>query len=109
MWATSGLLRWLWNWWVHAEQDAVLAHEQPGSESYVWYRRLVIFSMAMVVWTLISATYVLTKTNSWTELSFNLDANSLGSFIAGFLPVAGFAAFSTMVLLWWKRPPDAMS
>jgi hypothetical protein len=44
--------------------------------------------MAMVVWTMISATYVLTKTDSWTELIPNLDANSLGSFIAGFLPIA---------------------
>jgi hypothetical protein len=37
----------------------------------------------------------------------SLDANSLESIMGGALPIAGFAAFSTMVLLWWKRPPDA--
>ena len=107
MWATSSLLRWLWNWWVRAEQEAVLAHDQPGSESYTWYRRVVIFFMAMVVWTLIFATYVLMKSNSWAELGPSLDANSLESFMVLAPAIAAWAAISTFVLLWWKRPPDA--
>ena len=107
MWATSSLLRWLWNWWVRAEQEAVLAHDQPGSESYTWYRRVVIFFMAMVVWTLIFATYVLMKSNSWAELGPSLDANSLESFMVLAPAIAAWAAISTFVLLWWKRPPHA--
>ena len=39
MWATSSVLRWLWNWWVWAEQEVVLDHEQPGRKSDKWYRR----------------------------------------------------------------------
>ena len=45
MWATSGVLRWLWNWWVHAEQEAVLAHNQPGGKSQEWYPHIAVSLM----------------------------------------------------------------
>ena len=104
MWATSGVLRWLWNWWVHAEQEAVLAHNQPGGKSQEWYPHIAVFVMGTVVWMLIVATYFLMKTNSWAELETSLtDADALVS-----IPVvAGFAIISCFVLLWLKPPPDA--
>jgi hypothetical protein len=98
MWATSSVLRWLWNFWVRAEQEAVLAHDQPGGESHadfrhpalltslwysivdadfrhpalltsLWYPLFVSYIMGMVVWMLIIATpYILMNPGSWTEL-----------------------------------------
>ena len=108
MWATSSVLRWLWNWWVHAEQEAVLAHDQPGGESHEWYTRvfimvMVVWMMGMVVWMLIIATiattYILMNPGSWTELGLDEPVSLLLV-----VEVANvFAVSSTFVLLLSTR------
>jgi hypothetical protein len=122
MWATSSVLRWLWNFWVRAEQEAVLAHDRPGGESHadfrrpalltslwysivdadfrhpalltsLWYPLVVSYIMGMVVWMLIIATtYILMNPGSWTELGHDAPVALL--VFANF-----FAAISAFVVL----------
>jgi hypothetical protein len=101
MWATSGVLRWLWNFWVRAEQEAVLAHNPPVGESskgmfIVW----VIFFMGVVVGMPIAATYLLIAPGLDPVLTI---AHALDFLLVVF----SFVLVSTLVLLWLKRPPGA--
>jgi hypothetical protein len=103
MWATSGLLRWLWSWWIRKEQEAVLAREQPeGRANY----RLVCVGMGMIVWTLIIATYVLMK-SEWEDL-WPIPTNPLEllrSAVTFLVMTVGPAFLSMVVLLKLKPPP----
>ncbi len=108
MWATSGVLRWIWSWWVWAEQEVVLDHEQPGRKSdESGVDQMVIFSMATVVFELIYATgyIVLFNINSLADLaSIVTNRDELQNFM---LPLV-FALFFTLFLssVLSCRPPD---
>jgi len=102
MWATSRAHRWLWSWWVHAEQEAVLAHGQPGGKEQVSHQ-VVPFCMALVVWTLIVAAFFLSKIDSWAALEASLtDRNALEQPRVNILVLA---FVSTLALLKLKGSP----
>jgi hypothetical protein len=100
MWATSRVLRWIWNWWVYAEQEAVLTHQQPAEhESYY-----PLFWMAIVVWMLIAATYFAGKTTNFLE---DLKAaDNLGYIFAVLWALVTLAFGSAAILLEVRRPPE---
>jgi hypothetical protein len=105
VWITSSVLRWLWGWWVRAEQEELLAHADPGANS-AYYRWVVISCMGTVVWMLIFTTYLLMKGNSWVDLvprSLN-DTEGAQMF---FVDAIVLAIISTSFLLWRMRPPEA--
>jgi len=82
----------------------VLGHGLPGGDAQWWHRLFAIFAMGIVVWMVFFAMWLLTVTNSQAELVLR--------FIGGDAPPLPFAAIggamiSTMLLLWWKRPPVA--
>jgi hypothetical protein len=70
IWATSRALRWIWSWWVRAEQETVLAHKQPGDKSDdSAVGSVVIFLMAMVVFMLVAmVALILLFNKSWADL-----------------------------------------
>jgi hypothetical protein len=82
MWATSSALCWIWRWWVLAEQEVVLGHDQPGREELA-VGQLVIFFMALVVSMLIAAVvYVLFYVRSWADLGNRGGPGCLNNFSA---------------------------
>jgi hypothetical protein len=108
MWATSRVLRWIWSWWVWAEQEVVLDHKLPGrksDESEV--DGVVIFSMATVVFELMYATgYILLfNINSLADLASLLtNRDELANFMLPLVFALFFTLFLTSVLSC--RPPD---
>ena len=106
MWATSSVLRWLWNFWVRAEQEEVLAHNRPGSElSTVAIFVGAIFFMGMVVWMLIAATLTAATYTLRAELEFNLTDAVKYLLVYPFY----FALASTFVLSELKGAPSSRS
>jgi hypothetical protein len=108
MWATSSALCWIWRWWVLAEQEMVLGHEQPGREELA-VGQWVIFGMAMVV-SMLSATdiYGLLHILSWTDLGFT-SREDLEILIFLIIVLSAFAAWLCTYLprVLKCRPPDA--
>jgi hypothetical protein len=107
MWATSSALCWIWSWWVRAEQEVVLDHEQPGrksDESIVG--NVVIASMAMVVSLLIATVvYVLMYIRSWEDLGILTNRDEFITLMIGPFIFALLCLFLPYVLKC--RPPDA--
>ena len=108
MWATFSALCWIWRWWVLAEQEVVLGHEQPGREELA-VGQCVIFGMAMVV-SMLSATgvYGLLYIRSWTDLGFT-NREDLKILIPSIILLSAFAAWLCTYLprVLKCRPPDA--
>jgi len=104
MWATSSALCWIWRWWVLAEQEMVLGHEQPGREELA-VGQWVIFFMALVVAVLIATVvYVLLYIRSWADLGRDALEDALLLTILSSL----FAWVCTYLPRVLKcRPPDA--
>ena len=107
MWATSSALCWIWSWWVWAEQEVVLDHEQPGRESdKSFVGNVVISCMAMIVSMLIATVvFMLMYIHSWVDLGTNLDLDALKTLIIGALIFAFLCMYLPYVLKC--RPPDA--
>jgi hypothetical protein len=106
MWATSSALCWIWRWWVLAEQEVVLGHEQPGREELT-VGQWVIFFMALVVSMLIATVvYVLLYIHSWADILLtNLD--DLETLVIGPFLFAWLCIYLPKVLKC--RPPDAVT
>jgi hypothetical protein len=112
MWATFVVLRWPWNWWVRVEQDAVLAHEQPGRGLQGWYPGIIIYLMGALVWMPIVATgslmIIMIENSNALQISL-YSGIALGalqiSLYSGIALGSVLAFFSAFVLLLWKRPP----
>lgn len=104
MWATSSALCWIWRWWVLAEQEMVLGHEQPRREELA-VGQWVIFFMALVVAVLIATVvYVLLYIRSWADLGRDALEDALLLTILSSL----FAWVCTYLPRVLKcRPPDA--
>jgi hypothetical protein len=107
MWATSSALCWIWSWWVWAEQEVVLDHEQPGRESdESFVGNVVICCMSMVVSMLIATVvFMLVYVHSWADLGTNLDLDALKTLIVGPIIFAFLCMYLPYVLKC--RPPDA--
>jgi hypothetical protein len=107
MWATSSALCWIWSWWVWAEQEVVLDHEQPGRESdKSFVGNVVIASMAMVVSMLIATVvYMLMYIDSWADLGDLTKLDTLKTLIMGPVLFAWLCTYLPRVLKC--RPPDA--
>jgi hypothetical protein len=109
MWATSSALCWIWRWWVLAEQEMVLGHEQPGREELA-VGQGAIFSMALVVSMLIATVvYLLLYIRSWADLGNLTDRDALEeALFLTILPSLIFAGLCTYLPRVLKcRPPDA--
>jgi formylglycine-generating enzyme required for sulfatase activity len=104
IWATSSALVWIWRWWVLAEQEVVLGHEQPGREE-LDVGKLAIFFMALVVSMLIATVvYVYFFIRSWAHLG-NLEALDLIGALGPSLLFAWLCTYLPRVLKC--PPPDA--
>jgi len=108
MWATSSALCWIWRWWVLAEQEVVLSHEQPGREELA-AGRVVIFFMAMVVSLLIATVvFMLSHIYSWADLGSLMDRDNRDDAIVALIIALLFAWLCTYLPRVLKcRPPDA--
>lgn len=77
MWVTSSALCWIWKWWVLAEQEVVLGHEQPGQKELP-VGQWVIFFMALLVFVWIATVvYVVLYIRSSADLSNLINGEAL--------------------------------
>lgn len=72
-WSTSALLRWLWSFWVHAEQRQVLGHAQPAGKPWVLLigmgviTSLLLFSLKVLVFGNLAAVEKLNDPKEWVR------------------------------------------
>ena len=109
MWATSRVLRSIWYRWVYIEQEAVLTHQKIREDripfTLVW--------MAIVVWTLILATYFIDNITIYNTTDFynrplkvlkaSINPDHILAFLWGILALAGGSAVS---LVYLRPPPE---
>ncbi|WP_157088589.1 transposase [Bradyrhizobium jicamae] len=107
IWASSSILRWVWNLWVCSEQEAVLAH-QPARE--VTWEHPFLLTMCGAVWTLIGAIGVIYVLGSdflskpWSLAGVKAVLTDTGTvYFFAFIFITSQIS-STILLTFWPPP-----